>query len=109
MRFILDGMLGRLARWLRIAGYDTLYYMDMDDDSLIEESLESNRALLSRDSELIQRAKKRDIEAHLIKSEIIHEQLKQVKQEIGLTLNPSISRCPTCNGPLAYGRAEVTI
>ncbi len=100
MQFILDGMLGRLARWLRMAGFDTLYCRDMDDDSLISESHVSQRVLLSRDMNLIQRAKKRGVEAHLIESERVQEQLIQIKDQLGIDLKPSISRCPTCNGVL---------
>ena len=38
-RFLADVMLGRLAKWLRILGYDTLYFRDMDDRELIRLSL----------------------------------------------------------------------
>jgi uncharacterized protein with PIN domain len=50
-RFILDGMLGSLARWLRIIGYDTIYYVDKEDDELRDEAKKNNRTLITRDHE----------------------------------------------------------
>lgn len=98
--FIVDGMLGRLARWLRIAGYDTLYYRDMDDGVLIEKSLESSRVLLSRDRELIMRAKKKGVDAVLLNDEPVDNHLELLKNTLNLNLSSLFSRCPTCNGEL---------
>ena len=104
--FILDGMLGSLARWLRIAGFDTIYYRDRDDEELLQESLESNRILLSRDRVLIQRSKKKGVRAYFIESEITKEQLTQLKETLGLDLTPEVSRCSFCNGHLVRKTKE---
>jgi uncharacterized protein with PIN domain len=101
MLFLLDGMLGSLARWLRIAGYDTIYYRDRDDEDLIKEALTSNRILLSRDRELVNRASKRNVTAILVNHENVQTQLVQIKNELKLALRPSVSRCPVCNGELS--------
>ncbi len=99
-RFLVDSMLGSLARWLRISGYDAEYRRDADDDSLMEEASRSGRVLLTRDRVLAVRAKKRDIEAFLVNGEGDVEQLGELAAALGLELDPSSSRCPRCNGIL---------
>ena len=99
--FLLDGMLGSLARWLRIAGFDSVYYPGKDDDALIQEAKDSQRILLSRDKLLIQRANKKGVNAILVSSEDTSEQLSQIKTSLSLNLVPSLSRCPVCNGELS--------
>ena len=53
MRFIADSMLGRLVRWLRLLGYDTVYYPRIEDSVLLRIAREENRILLTRDSRLV--------------------------------------------------------
>ena len=104
--FLLDGMLGSLARWLRIAGFDTIYYRDKDDDELVREALVSNRLLVSRDRGLVNRASRMGAMAVLVESEDVQNQLIQMKNELGLELNPMVSRCPVCNGELSLKTRE---
>ena len=52
-QFIADAMLGRLARWLRFLGFDTLYYPDIPDSDLVRIAREQNRYILTRDSRLV--------------------------------------------------------
>jgi uncharacterized protein with PIN domain len=95
--FLLDGMLGSLARWLRIGGYDTEYRKDIEDDELIYEALSESRILLTRDEVLANRAKKRGANAVLIKPECDEEALALLSAKLGLTFDPTQSRCPKCN------------
>ena len=106
MMFLLDGMLGSLSRWLRIAGYDALYYKDKHDDDLIQEALDSNRVLLTRDRGLVNRAKKAGVTAFLVEGEDVQDQLVQIRNELTLVLNPTVSRCPVCNGKLSSRTRE---
>jgi len=99
--FIVDGMLGPLARWLRIAGYDSIYFRGMDDDRLLEETKDSARIMLTRDRELYQRALKLGLKSIYFKSEEVSAQLTHLKRELGIKLVASNSRCPRCNGLLA--------
>jgi len=106
--FILDGMLGSLARWLRIAGYDSTYFRDMDDDLLLEETRGSSRILLTRDRELYQRSQKLGLRVIYVESEEVKTQLSHLKNELGLELSATNSRCPRCNGLLRLApKAEV--
>ncbi len=99
-RFLVDSMLGSLARWLRIGGYDAEYRRDADDDALMEEASRTGRVLLTRDRVLALRAKKRDVETILVEAEGDVEQLGAIAATLGLELDPSNSRCPACNGSL---------
>ena len=99
-RFILDGMLGSLARWLRILGYDTLYYVDRDDDELRDEALKTGRILVTRDSELVQRSRKNGTPVLLIQSDETLTQLKEITEAYDLDVTPKNTRCPRCNGLL---------
>jgi uncharacterized protein with PIN domain len=96
-RFLLDGMLGSLARWLRIGGYDTEYLKDTPDDDLIEEARRSERILLTRDEVLAIRAKKRGVEAVLLKGEADEDALAELASALHLTFDPTQARCPKCN------------
>ncbi|QDA32500.1 hypothetical protein FH039_09735 [Thermococcus indicus] len=109
MRFIADMMLGRLARWLRLYGYDTLYGVE-DDDEILRVALAENRVLLTRDSGLTDRAKKLGAEVILLSSNSLEGQIEELKKH-GLEfreLFPASARCPKCNGPIRpVGKEEV--
>jgi len=101
MRFIADMMLGRLARWLRLYGYDTLYGIE-DDEGIIRVALEEGRTILTRDSGLFERAKKLGAKAFLLSSNSLEEQVEELKK-LGVEfkeLFPANARCPKCNGPI---------
>jgi uncharacterized protein with PIN domain len=106
MLFILDGMHGNLARWLRISGYDVIYFRDKDDDELIREALASNRVLLTRDLSLEKRAKKASVITLLMEGEKVRDHLAQIKKVLSLEVNPDESRCPICNGELTKKTRE---
>ena len=99
-RFLIDGMLGSLARWLRICGYDVDYNVDKEDQELIEIALKGKHILLTRDKALFQRAKKKEINVCYVTGKTITNRLRQVSSELGINLTPSITRCPKCNGSL---------
>ncbi len=99
MKFIVDRMLGRLARWLRLFGYDTLEInkQENEDDILLEMAERDGRILISRDIVLIRRAIKRGIRAYLIQSPEIIEQLKEMQKEFNIKFEPEMERCSICN------------
>ncbi|MEJ5293297.1 MAG: Mut7-C RNAse domain-containing protein [Candidatus Methanosuratincola sp.] len=102
MRFVADAMLGKLARWLRIIGYDTEYLPSAGDDDLISAAEDGGRLLLTRDSELFRRAVRRGVPAILIKSTTIAEELSEITRSLGLKLSDQ-TRCPLCNELLVEG------
>ncbi len=96
-RFVVDGMLGSLARWLRLLGYDTDYVNQRDDAELARVARAENRVLLTRDREL---AGRRGVRALLIASQSLDDQLAQVTAAFPLPEGPHPPRCSVCNAAL---------
>jgi len=98
-RFIADAMLGRLARWLRILGYDTAYEKVITDERLIERALRDNRWVLTRDRRLTQRKVLRG-RCTLIASDNLEGQLCQLHQDLKIEMGVNHQRgyrCADCN------------
>lgn len=95
-------MLGKLARWLRILGYDTAYERVIADDELIRRVLREGRWLLTRDRYLAQRRVLRG-RLTLLYSDDVVDQLRELAsdQRLELKLGPeTASRCAACNARL---------
>ncbi|MBI5195038.1 MAG: Mut7-C RNAse domain-containing protein [Nitrospirae bacterium] len=115
MKFIADSMLGRLARWLRLLGYDTLYYPRIEDTLLIRIALKEDRILLTKDTHLVRRrymrkyaeyntraeANKTRITYFLLNENNPFEQLKVVISALNLKDFSLMSRCAVCNAIIA--------
>jgi uncharacterized protein with PIN domain len=96
MKFIVDCMLGKLAKWLKILGFDALFFSKIEDDELLAIAHREKRILLTRDTGLIQKA--RDIEALFLESEKWREQVEQVLGHFNLWGKiDSHTRCIACN------------
>jgi uncharacterized protein with PIN domain len=105
-RFILDCMLGKLAKWLRIMGYDTLYYSDISDVDLLRTAEKEERVLLTRDTRIGER--KNSATIVLVYANEPEEQLKEVISRFQLNLSPErvFSRCLVCNTPISLVEKE---
>jgi hypothetical protein len=99
MIFVADCMLGRLARWLRVLGFDVLYFPRIEDTALLGVARREGRALLTRDTGLVERTGGHP--ALLVASEKWEDQLVQVLEAFGLKdrVAPH-TRCLDCNAPL---------
>jgi uncharacterized protein with PIN domain len=108
-RFIVDINVGKLARWLRIMGYDTLLFNETDDGQMLKTALEEDRIILTRDSQFL---KRRAItsgraKALLIEGEDPEEQLKQVAETFNLDYEHSpFTLCLECNRQLIERKKE---
>jgi uncharacterized protein with PIN domain len=94
-KFFADEMLGRLAKWLRLLGYDTAYARGISDARLIELAAAEDRIILTRDTRMILRRRCRNY--IFIQSDHWREQLLQVCREAGLNTGSLLTICPVCN------------
>jgi uncharacterized protein with PIN domain len=94
LRLLADCMLGRLAKWLRLLGYDTAYENDATDHELARRARAEGRLLLTCDREL---AARRGLKTLLIRSQQLDAQVQQVQEALGPAPEPSLSRCSVCN------------
>ena len=102
-RFIADSMLGRLAKWLRIMGYDT-HYQPLYKEGVISQLILEGRRLLSRRRQNTIRYPN----STLILSHHVKDQLRETKEGYTLTYDRSrwFSRCLICNVPLKVTETE---
>jgi uncharacterized protein with PIN domain len=100
MTFVADCMLGRLAKWLKILGFDVLFFPRADDRYLVEIARRDGRILLTRDTGLIEKTAKRPNRL-FVRSDVWEDQVVQVLDDLGLwdDVRPN-TRCLECNLPL---------
>jgi uncharacterized protein with PIN domain len=98
IKFVADVMVGKLARWLRILGFDAAYSNKYEDDELLRIAQSERRILLTRDTGLAGRCG--SIRHLFIESENSREQVRQVLKILKLTEFKLFSRCLQCNTPL---------
>lgn len=97
IRFIADDMLGRLAKWLRIFGFDVLYHRSINDNDLIEKANSTGRILLTRDTKIASSGGAN--RCILVIPDNYREQLKQLFRLLNLNIDRQciFSRCLICN------------
>ncbi|HET89598.1 MAG TPA: hypothetical protein ENN99_02515 [Chloroflexi bacterium] len=103
VQFLADGMLGKLAKWLRLLGYDTAYDNAATDHELARRARAEDRVLLTRDRELTRR---RGLRVLLIESERLENQVQEVWYAFGPPPHPALSRCSVCNTALQPVHAD---
>jgi len=94
-KFIVDNMLGSLARWLRMMGYDTVYDKTLEDADIAKVARAESRFILTRDKEL-----SNEPGAFLLEEVDLEAQLKAIATKFGLKFHEELTRCSTCNGEL---------
>ena len=104
MKFIVDENVGKLAKWLRLMGYDTRLFSGEDDGQMVNIALSENRIMFTRDRQVLRR---RPVATGRLKAVLIEDdrpltQLKQVVTKLGLdTRRQPFTICLECNQPLA--------
>ncbi len=97
--FIADVHLGKLAKSLRLLGFDTSFDNNWDDPSIIRQSNQQRRMILTRDIEMLKNGKARY--GYWIRSTDPDEQIRELFNRFSLANNiHPFSRCMKCNGKL---------
>ncbi|MCJ7727082.1 MAG: Mut7-C RNAse domain-containing protein [Actinobacteria bacterium] len=101
-------MVGKLARYMRMAGYDIMYINNASDDQIIKIARETDRIILTRDSLMLARRefKKGIIKYLYIKEDKLENQLDQIKLDLKVSLKPNLVRCLECNEKLIKVKKE---
>jgi len=95
IKFVADVMVGKLARWLRVLGFDVLYSNKYDDDEIVRIGNEESRVILTRDVGLAGR--RLQTRCLLIDSGDYKQQVQQVLRTFDLKQFNAFSRCLECN------------
>jgi len=105
-RFVVDCNLGRLARYLRLLGFDCLYRNDYTDDAVAHISQQQHRIVLTRDRRLLYR--KIITHGFYVRAVMPKEQVREVLQRVDLyrKVRP-FTRCTRCNGLLSSVKKDV--
>ncbi len=111
MNFILDGMLGKLARWLRMMGYDAKYSNKSDDAELLVTAKQENRVLLTRDFALYRQAASKNVDAYYVEGNTEPERIAVLSARFGIPLEIDLekSRCPKCNTKITQVPKETIV
>ncbi len=100
MKFIVDHNVGKLAKWLRMMGYDTLFFDGEDDWQMVKTALDEGRVILTRDTQIMKRwvVTSGRLKATLIKSEEPEQQIRQVVETLNLDCQSRLfTLCLECN------------
>lgn len=96
MKFILSRELGRLSKWLRILGFDTVYVNQENTAGLVMQALREDRLIITRNHRLAASGR---LKIFLLKSEKLQDQLSEILKGLKLSINNDMmfSRCIICN------------
>jgi uncharacterized protein with PIN domain len=98
-KFIADVHLGRLARYLRMMGFDVLYKNNFEDDEIVKISLDKRRAILTKDRGILKRNEV--THGYWVRSEKVKEQVVEIIKRFDLKkLIKEFTRCISCNAKL---------
>ena len=98
--FIVDSNAGKLARWLRMMGYDTLFFNDIEDGHLVDMAMKEGRVVVTRDTQIAKRrvAANGSLRVILTRDDDPKQQLLQVMKELNLDCQQTLfTRCLECN------------
>jgi uncharacterized protein with PIN domain len=109
IKFIVDNNVGRLARWLRLIGYDTVLFKQKDDAQMIKIALGENRVILTKDAQFMKRRMVTNgaLKAVHIEQDDPEVQVREVVETLSLDYDfKPFSRCLECNRALVAREKE---
>jgi len=103
LKFIVDHNVGKLARRLRMMGYDSVFFSGEDDSAMVKQALAEDRTILTRDTGIMRRKaiSSGRVRAVLIESEEPEKQMRQLTAAFDLKGRARpFTLCLECNAPL---------
>ena len=103
IKFFADNNVGKLAKWLRMMGYDTLFFNGSDDSHMVAIALAEGRVILTRDTQIMRRrvVTSGQLKAILIRGDKPEQQMHQVVDSLNLDCQfRPFTICLECNQPL---------
>jgi len=103
MKFIVDNNVGKLAKWLRMMGYDAIFFRGEDDWQMVRTALAEGRVILTRDTQIMKTGvvSSGRLKAILIQSDEPEQQVRQVVETLNLDYHSRpFTICLECNEPL---------
>ena len=107
---MIDQNVGKLAKWLRMIGYDSKFFTGSDDTEMVNAAIAENRILLTRDTRIMDRkvVANGQLKIVLIASDRLRDQIRQIVSSLKLTktgLHP-FTLCLECNQSLVKKNIE---
>ncbi len=108
IRFIVDNNVGKLAKWLRMMGYDARFFNGDNDSRMVRTALDEGRVLLTRDTQVVKRrvVTTGQLRGILLASDNPEQQIRQVFEALELDCVRPFTICLECNQPLEERRRE---
>jgi uncharacterized protein with PIN domain len=103
IKFIVDNNVGKLAKWLRIMGYDAVLFSEEDDGKMVKIALAQNRVILTKDTQIMRRrlVTSGRLRAILVEDSDAKAQLQQIVEALNLDYRfRPFSICLECNQSL---------
>ena len=99
LKFIVDHNVGKLAKWLRMMGYDATFFNGRDDSEMVVNALKEGRVILTRDTQIMERrvVTTGRLKVILIQSERPEQQIQQVLNTLNLEGFKPFAVCLECN------------
>lgn len=99
VKFLVTNECGRLARWLRLMGYDTVWVKGFSPTELYRQAYTERRVVLTRNRRIRASCLFRVVH---VTSPVLDEQLRQLIRELGLIVDEEqlFTRCNLCNVPV---------
>ena len=103
-RFVVDVNVGRLAKWRRSMGYDSLYIPNVEDEELLRVAKEQDRTVVTRDRYILERraVTTGGVSVTLVTSDDFRAQIQQISDSLGLNSTTGFSLCIECNENLRF-------
>ena len=100
MKFIVDANVGKLTKWLRLLGHDTVFFDGKKDAEMIAQALDEERTILTRDTHIMKWGivSKGRVRALLVEADEPQLQVRQVVRELKLEMpDHAFTVCLECN------------